>query len=70
MTCRVTDAFKVGRAYAFLAGGHTLARRRDFAGEVFFHRRHTGVDQKKAVVVFRNQRKTGNADRQLGRDTE
>ncbi len=50
-------AVDVRRADALLAGGHPPAGRRDLAGEVFFHRRHAGVNQQQAVVVLWNQRK-------------
>ena len=53
------DVFNVGRANALLAGGYALSRRRNFAGEIFFHGRHTGVNQQKTFVVLGNQRKAG-----------
>ena len=53
------DVFNVGRADALLAGGYALSRRRNFAGEIFFHGRHTGVNQQKTFVVLGNQRKAG-----------
>ena len=54
-----TDAFKVGRADTLLAGRDAVARRLDLAGEVFFHGRHAGIDEKKAFVVVGNERKAG-----------
>ena len=53
------DVFNIGRANALLAGRHALSRRRNFAGEIFFHGRHTGVNQQKTFVVLGNQRKAG-----------
>ena len=54
-----TDAFKVGRADTLLAGRDAVARRLDLAGEVFFHGRHAGIDEKKTFVVVGNERKAG-----------
>ena len=47
----------IGRADAFLAGGHPLAGRGYLAGKVFFHGRHACIDQQQGVVVLRDERK-------------
>ncbi len=59
VTRRDADALDIRRADTFLAGRHTLARRRDLSGEILFHGRHSAVDQQKAVVVLGYQRKAG-----------
>ena len=57
VTRRDAHALNVRRADAFLAGGDTVARRLLLAEEPFFHRRHAGVDQQKAVIVVGHQGK-------------
>ena len=53
----MTDALKVGRAYTFLTGCNPVPRRSYLTGEIFFHRRHTGVNQQQGFIVVRNKRK-------------
>ena len=59
-------ALDIGRADAFLAGGHPLAGRRDLPGEIFFHRRHAGIDEQEAVIVLRDEREARQAKVPLG----
>ena len=51
------DALNIRRTDAFLAGGHPFPGRSYLAGKIFLHRRHAGINQQKAVVVLRYQRK-------------
>ena len=63
--CAVTggfaDIFNVGCANTLLAGGDALSRGRDFPRKVFFHRCHTGIDQKQAFVALGHERKARQA---------
>ena len=57
MAGRDADALNIRGADTLLAGGHAMPRRLLLAEEPFFHRRHAGVDQQKAVIVVGHQGK-------------
>ena len=65
VTRRLADVLNIARTDAFLAGRDTLAGRRDLAGKILLHRRHAGVDEQKAVVVLRDERKARQAQMPL-----
>lgn len=52
----VADVVDVRRTDALLTGGHTVAGRSDFSREELLHRRHTGVDEQKALVSVGHER--------------
>ena len=54
---RLADSFYVGRSYALLAGCDALSGWSSRSGEPFFHRRHSRIYQKQAVIVVRYKRK-------------
>ena len=62
----LADVFNIARTDALLAGCDAVARRLLLAGEIRFHWRHTGVNQKKRRVVLRNERKTRQAEMAFG----
>ena len=51
VTRRNTYSFKVGRTDALLTGGNTVSRRDLLAREELLHRCHTGVYEKKRLIV-------------------
>jgi hypothetical protein len=51
----MTDALKVGRADALLAGSNSVARGDFLACEELFHRSHARVYEKKRFVVYRDK---------------
>ena len=55
--------FDIGGADALLAAGGTEAavRQEFLAGEVLFQRRHAGIDEQKACLILRHQRRRGQA---------
>ena len=55
----------IGGADTFLTGSNPFAGRGDLAGEEFFHRCHTGVDQQKGFVPFGNQPEAGQTQMSL-----
>ncbi len=57
MAVGYANVVDIASAYTFLACCHALARRRHFTCEIFFHRRHSRINQQKAVVIFRDKRK-------------
>ena len=63
---RDADTLDIRRADALLACCHAFSRRRNLAGKVLLHRSHTGVDQKEAVVVLRDQREARQTKMSLG----
>ena len=65
MTIGITDIFDISRPDTLLTGGHSLSRRRFQTGEVRLQRGHAGVDQKKAIVILRNQREARQAQMSL-----
>ena len=52
----VADVVDVRGPDALLTGGHTVAGRSDFSREELLHRRHTGVDEQKALVSVGHER--------------
>ncbi len=56
VACGMTDVVDVRRTNALLTGGHPVAGRRDFSREELLHRRHTGVDEQKALVSVGHER--------------
>ena len=65
MACGNADALNIRGTDALLAGGNTLSRRGHFTRKILFHRGHAGVDQKKAIVILRNQREARQAQMSL-----
>jgi hypothetical protein len=59
VTVVLTYVIDVGGTDALLAGGYSVARGFFLAKEPFFHRCHTGVDEKKALVIFREKGEAG-----------
>ena len=59
----LADVFDIGGADALLAAGGTEAavRQEFLAGEVLFQRRHAGIDEQKACLILRHQRRRGQA---------
>ena len=59
----LADVFDIGGTDALLAaGGAEAAVRQEFlAGEVLFQRRHAGIDEQKACLILRHQRRRGQA---------
>ena len=59
----LADIFDIGGADALLAAGGTEAavRQEFLAGEVLFQRRHAGIDEQKACLILRHQRRRGQA---------
>ena len=55
----LTNVVDIGGTDAFLAGGYSVARGFFLAKEPFFHRCHTGVDEKKALIIFGEKGKAG-----------
>ena len=55
--CGYADSFNIRRAYALLAGGHSLSGRSKLARKIFFERSHACVDEQQALVALRNKRK-------------
>jgi hypothetical protein len=62
----MTNALKVGSTDTFLTGSDSIAGRDFLTGEVFLHRSHARVDQKKRFVVNRYQRKRRESEVSLG----
>ena len=52
----MADVVDVRGPDALLTGGHTVAGRSDFSREELLHRRHTGVDEQKALVSVGHER--------------
>ena len=52
-----TYIFDIACTDTLLAGTHTSPRRDLLTGKIGLERRHTGIDQQKAVVIVRYQRK-------------
>jgi hypothetical protein len=59
VTVVLTDVVDIGGTDTFLAGGYSVARGFFLAKEPFFHRCHTGVDEKKALIIFGEKGKAG-----------
>ncbi len=57
VTSGLSDVFDVAGSNTLLTGGHTPSGRNFLSRKVGLQRSHTGIDQKQAVVVMRNQRK-------------
>ena len=55
MTRGEPDVVDITGADALLAGGHSLGWRCLLPGEIWFQRRHTGVDDQKRLVVLWDQ---------------
>ena len=62
----LADVFDIACADALLTGAHTLARRFFFPFEIGLHRRHAGIDEQKAGVALRDQRKAGETKMSFG----
>ena len=57
VSCRLADVFNIGCTNTFLTGCNSFSRRGDFAREILFHRCHSRVDKKQALVIVRDKRK-------------
>jgi hypothetical protein len=57
----LANVIDIACADAFLAGGHTMARRLLLPGEIRLHRGHAGIDEQQGCIVLRDQRKAGQA---------
>ena len=57
VTSGLSDVFDVAGSNTLLAGGYTPSGRNLLSRKVRLQRSHTGIDQKQAVVIVRNQRK-------------
>ncbi len=55
VTSGLSDVFNVAGSNTLLAGGHTPSGRNFLSRKVGLQRSHTGIDQKQAVVIVRNQ---------------
>ncbi len=55
VTRRLTYVLNVTGTDTLLAGSHPSSRRDLLSGKVWLERSHTGVDQKQAVIIMRNQ---------------
>ena len=47
----------IRRAHALLTGGHAAARRGDLSGKILLHWRHARIDEQKALIPLRDERK-------------
>ena len=59
MACGLADVLDIAGADALLAGADSLGGRHLLALEEGLHGCHTGVNQQKACVILRNERKAG-----------
>ena len=56
VTGRLSNVLDVARTDTFLAGSHTGTRRNLRSRKIRFQRRHSCIDQQKALISLRNQR--------------
>ena len=52
-----SDALDIGRSDTLLAGCDAGSRRSQLACEILLERRHTGIDEKQALISLRHERK-------------
>ena len=55
VTISLTNLFNIGSTNTFLAGCNTISRRCNFTCKILFHRRHTRIDKKQAVIIIWNK---------------
>jgi hypothetical protein len=62
MAGSLSDVIDISGSNALLAGAYAMTRRFFLSGEVGFHRRHAGIDQKNRFVVLGHERKAWKAE--------
>ena len=55
VTVSLTNLLNIGSTNTFLASCNTISRRCNFTCKILFHRRHTRIDKKQAVIIIRNK---------------